>query len=237
MIRVWCALWLALAAPLAQGQAVQAVTEDTAYTYIAGGRVAGPATAVVRAALDRAGLADARFDLYPWARAYEMAMTRPNVLIYLIARTPEREPHFKWVGELMKIEYHLYKLASRKDIAITSIEQARDLTVGVMRRDVRQQYLARKGFAYLEVSAGNEENFRKLLAGRVDLVPLPQADVVQLCEKLRVDCSTVERVLTLDELTVGLYMAFGHLTDDQVVARLRAGYEALLAEGGRVGLQ
>ncbi len=236
-MRVLCVMFLVFAAQLAQAQTVQAVTEDTAYTYLEQGRVAGPATALVRASLAKAGFADARVDLYPWARAYEMALTQPNVLIYLIARTPEREQSFKWAGELMKIEYHLYKLANRKDIVVSNLDAARDLSVGVMRQDVRQAYLESNGFKQLVVSTGNEENFRKLLAGRVDLVPLPRADVDVLCEKFGVDRSTVERVLTLDELTVGLYMAFSRSTDDETVKRLRSAYESLRAEGGLARLE
>lgn len=236
-MRRWLALLMLLAAPALHAQTVQAVTEDSAYSYLAQGRVAGPATEVVRAALARAGFEEARIDLYPWARAYEMALSQPNVLIFLIARTPEREHRFKWVAELMKMQYHLYKRASRTDIQVASLEAARRYSIGVIRDDVRQQYLKRKGFEHLVESAGNDENFRQLLAGRVDLVALAQSDATLLCAKYHVDCSTVTRVLTLDELTVGLYMAFSKATDDPVAARLGRAYQALKAEGALAPLE
>jgi polar amino acid transport system substrate-binding protein len=237
MMRMVFSLVLIFAASLVQAQAIQAVTEDTAYTYLERGRVSGPATQHVRAALARAGFSDMQIDLYPWARAYAMASSQPNVLIYLIARTPEREAQFKWVGELMRIEYHLYKLAARQDIKADSLEAARRHSIGVMRQDVRQQYLQKKGFQHLVVSASNEANFQKLLAGRIDLIPLPRADVALLCAKFKVDCSTLASVLTLDELTVGLYMAFSRSTDDRVVERLQQAYTSLRVEGALTPLE
>ena len=66
-------LWLAFVP--AQAQTLQAVTEDAPpYTYIEHGKVAGPATEVVQQTLQRAGLNDYRLHLYPWARAYDLAL-------------------------------------------------------------------------------------------------------------------------------------------------------------------
>ena len=48
--------------------------------------------------LQAAQLRDYQIRLYPWARAYDMALKEPNVLIFLIARTSARETQFKWAG-------------------------------------------------------------------------------------------------------------------------------------------
>jgi len=230
-MRTWLAILLIAAANGAAAQSLQVVTEDTSYTYLENGGVGGPATHIVRAVLERAGIRDYRLDLYPWARAYEMATSQANVLIYLIARTPERERRFKWAAELMQIRYHLYRLADRGDVEVATLDDARRYTTGVVRQDVRQQYLRRKGFRQLIVSPNNEENFRKLLTGRIDLIPLPASDLAQLCEKARFDCSRLQRVLTLDELTSGLYMAFSNATADQLVTRVGEAYRELRDEG------
>ncbi|MCB1974474.1 MAG: hypothetical protein KDE65_08450, partial [Burkholderiaceae bacterium] len=78
--------WVATAA--SQAQPIRAVTETTPYTYIEGDKVVGTATEVVELTLQRAGLKDYSVHLYPWARAYDMALKEPGVLIFLIARTP-----------------------------------------------------------------------------------------------------------------------------------------------------
>jgi polar amino acid transport system substrate-binding protein len=222
---------LVVLGPAAQAQPLQVVTEATSYSYLQGDQLAGPATEVVRAALQRAGLDDYRAGLYPWARAYDLALKEPNVLIYLIARTPAREAQFKWAGEFMKMEYHLYKLRDRQDVAVRRLEDARRYSVGVIRDDLRHQYLRGQGFGKLVVSAQNIDNFRKLLARQIQLIPLPDADAAQLCREARFDCAQLEKVLTLDELSTGLYMAFSHATDDAIVRRVRQSFDGLKAEG------
>lgn len=231
-IRWLLASALLAAAACAQAQRVQVVTEATPYTYLRDGRVAGPATEVVETALRRAGVSDYEVHLYPWARAFDLALAEPGVLIYLIARTPARETQFKWVGEFMKMDYHLYKLRERDDVAPARLEDARQYTVGVTRDDLRHQYLASKGFAKLVVSAQNIDNFRKLMAGQVQMIPLPEADAVDLCRQAGVDPSRLQRVLTLDELSTGLYMAFSRATPDALVERVRSAFDKMKSEGG-----
>ncbi|WP_051231449.1 substrate-binding periplasmic protein [Stutzerimonas azotifigens] len=225
---VW--LLLCLSAGPALAGPIRVVTEATAYSYLENGQVAGPASEVVTATLQRAGLSDYRIGLYPWARAYDMALGEPDVLIYLIARTPEREALFKWVGELMRIDYHLYKLRERDDIAVGGLDDARPYRIGVLREDVRHRYLQAQAFGKLVVSAHNNENFRLLLNGQVDLVPMPERDVARLCRDNGIDPARLQKVLTLD-IATGLYMAFSRQTDDDTVLRARVAFEQLQSEG------
>lgn len=221
---------LLAAAAAANAQRVTAVTETTPYTYVANGRVTGSATQVVEQTLQRAGLTPYQVHLYPWARAYELALKEPNVLIFLIARTPAREHQFLWAGEIMKIQYHLYRLKS-SPLDVKTLEAAKAYTVGVMRDDVRQQYLRSKGFERLVVSAQSLDNFQKLLRGQVDLVPLTTDDAASLCQQTGFDCTGLVRVLTLDEASTGLYMAYSLSTPTAVVQRTQEAFAQLQAEG------
>jgi polar amino acid transport system substrate-binding protein len=221
----------ALVCPIAQAQTLRAVTESTPYTYQKGERVVGTVTEVVEKTLQAAGLGDYQVRLYPWARAYDMALNEPNVLIFLIARTPAREQQFKWAGEIMKIQYHLYRLKERSDIAVKTLGDAKGYTIGVMRDDVRQQYLQSKGFQRLAVSAQWSDNFAKLIKRQVDLVPLTEDDATSLCAEAHFDCSGLERVLTLEEASTGLYMAYSKSTPDATVQKTRTAFERLKADG------
>ncbi len=221
---------LTLGAAAAHAQTIDAVTETTPYTYVADGKVVGTATQVVELTLRRAGLTGYQVHLYPWARAYDLALKEPNVLIFLIARTPARERQFHWAGEIMKIEYHLYRLKS-KPLDIGTLESAKAYTIGVMRDDVRQQYLRAKGFKRLVVSAQSLDNFQKLLRGQVDLVPLTTDDATSLCQQTGFDCANLVRVLTLEEASTGLYMAYSLPTPPATVQRTQDAFKQLKAEG------
>lgn len=225
------ALLLALLCGNGHAESIKAVSEDTSYSYLQDGQVGGPASRLVEAMLQRAGLTDYSLALYPWARAYDMALQQPNVLIYLIARTPEREPLFKWVGEVMRIDYHVYKLRGQPDIQVRTLADAKHYSIGVLRDDVRHQYLQAEGFTKLVVAAHNRDNFRRLLNRQVQLVPMPEHDARLLCAEAGVDYASLERVYTLDALTSGLYMAYSRETADAIVTRSRAAFDSLKSEG------
>jgi polar amino acid transport system substrate-binding protein len=229
--RFLASLALSLTAMASQAQTIKAVTEDSSYTYLQEGKVAGPATEIVELALKRAGLTDYRVALYPWARAYDMALQEPDTLIYLIARTPARETQFKWAGEFMRIEYHLYKLRDRSEVVVRNLDDAKRYAVAVMRDDVRQQYLHSRGFDKLVVSARNSDSLRMLLDRKVHLLPLPESDVARFCKEAGVDPAALQKVLTLDEMTTGIYMAYSRGTSDEVVKRTRAAFDKLKSDG------
>ena len=222
----------ALLAPLSPwAQTVQVVTETTPFVFMQDGKIAGPATDVLEKTLQLAGIKDYRLNLYPWARAYDMALNDANVLIYLVARTPEREAKFQWVGEFMQIRYHLYKLRERADIRASNLDAARNYTIGVMRNDLRHQYLQQQGFTRLVMSAQTAENFGQLLKHKVDMVPLSEAGAEAQCHNTAFDCAGLERVLPLDALTTGVYMAYSLATPHAVVERTQSAFKQLKANG------
>src|SRR5688500_5302609 len=193
-----CAVVLCVAFPSgARAQAIRAVTETTPWTYVRDGKPAGSATEIVEMTLARAGLADHKVSVYPWARSYDLALHEPNVLIFMIARTPPRESLFKWAGEFMKIEYHLFRLKARSDVRVKALDDAHGYTIGVVRDDVRQQYLQRKGLVRLVVSAETLDSFRKLMNRQVDLLPLTRTEATSLCRQTGTDCGQLEPVLAL----------------------------------------
>lgn len=214
----------------AAAQTVQAVTEVSSFTSGPDGRPGGPGTAIAEATLKRAGL-DYRVAVYPWARAYDMALHDPDVLIYLLARTADRESLFHWVGEVAKVDAPLYRLRKRKDVVVNSLDDARRYRIGVTRGDARQDALRKAGFSRLVVSAQDLDTFRKLLNNQVDLIPLPERDAIALAREAGEPYADLEKVLNVDSLALQLWLAFSRPTSDDVVARTRAAFDDLKAHG------
>ncbi|VXC80311.1 Polar amino acid transport system substrate-binding protein [Pseudomonas sp. 8Z] len=227
------AIWLMIllsSIATAQAQSIRAVTEDSRYAHIIDGKVAGPATAVVEATLKEAGL-EYQLSLYPWARAYDLAQQQPNVLIYLIARTPEREAQFKWVGEVIDYQFSFYKMRSRQDIQVNSIEDAKRYLIGVVRDDVRHSYLMSKGFTKLALASQNLDSMRRLVNGQIELLPLIEADARRLSVEVGKQFSDLERVATLEVGSGGLYLAYSLATDDAIVERTRQAFARIRDSG------
>ena len=223
---------LSAAAPavFAQAAPVTVVSEVTPYAYASDGVTPGPATDLVRMALERAGI-PAQLGVYPWARAYDMALNAPNVLIYLLVRTPEREPLFLWTAEILPLKYHLFRLSDRPEVAVAKLDDARHYTIGVIRDDVRHRYLAQHGFTMLALAARREDNFLRLLRRQVDLLPLTEVDAADICRQFKPSCPGLTRVATIDALTLGAYLAYSRGTPEELVVRTRAAFESLRADG------
>lgn len=82
--------------------------------------VMGYSTEIVRLILAAANI-DATIEIYPWARAYKMARSKPNTLIYSLAKTADREPLFHWIGTVAQFKLGFVKLSQRSDIVINSL--------------------------------------------------------------------------------------------------------------------
>lgn len=224
-------LLLALISVKSHAEAIEVVTEDSLYAYLREGALVGPGTRIADETLRGAGISDYRMLLYPWARAYEKALHEPNVMIFPLDRTPAREQMFKWVGEIHRATTKLYKLRGRDGIAVDSLEDAKQYTIGVVRNDAKQVYLQQKGFTRLVVSADNHDNFQKLLNQQIQLLPMPENTARLMSKDAQVDFTTLEEVFSLDEQPHRVHMAFSLSTPDEIVTRAQQAFAKLKASG------
>jgi polar amino acid transport system substrate-binding protein len=210
---------------------IEAVTEDSSYSYLEQGKVGGVAGRIVEALFKQAGLSDYHLSLYPWARAYDRALREPNVAIYPMLRTAERETLFKWVGQLDVATPVFYKLRAAADVTITRLDDAKRYRLGVVRDDYREKYLHDQGFTQLVVSANNLDNFNRLLNRQVQAVPMPERDARKLCADAQIPYETLERLSTMEGLVAEIWIAFSQGTADDLVARVRTAFVELQRTG------
>jgi polar amino acid transport system substrate-binding protein len=205
------------------------VTEDLApYSYAEGERITGYATELVQEALAQAGL-DYTLHLYPWARAYQMAQTQPNVLIYSMVRTPERERRFQWIAQIAPRNVYLFKLATRHDIQVHTLEDLRPYRIASNRGDVVEEQLQLLGLT-ADLAATDESSLRKLAAGRVDLMVASELTMQGICERARIPCELLERTMIMPGLGE-YYVAASLGTPAATVRALRAAFARLRNSG------
>lgn len=215
---------------------VQVVTEELPpYNMTLDGRMTGMSTEVVQATLKEAGLS-APMQSMPWARAYDLALHDDNVLIYSIARIPEREALFQWVGAIAPTRWYMYSYAARP-IPLKSLEDAKAYQNGVVKQDVGELYLSARGFRSginLQASNRRELNYEKLKSAHIDLWIANELNAIWLARQAGDDpAKTLVRALALPELggDDGLYMAFSLKTPAPLVARLRQALQRIHENG------
>ncbi|WP_157738641.1 ABC transporter substrate-binding protein [Labrenzia sp. VG12] len=207
------------------------VTEELPpYNYEEDGVARGMSTEVVQAVLAETGL-EADIVFYPWARSYLMAQTRKNTLIYSMARIPEREDLFEWVGIVCPITTSFFKLASNDKIQINSLDDARAYLIGVTLKNVNHIYLEGKGFTKFELESQDLINMRKLAHGRIDLVPFDEASFYYQVRRDGMDPELFEPVYRLDDLSKFLYMAFSKNSDPDLVEKFKLALTTIQENG------
>lgn len=202
---------------------LQVVTEEwLPYNYTdEQGNIIGRATNKVKSVLDDAGL-DYEIRVYPWLRAMKLATEQPNTLIYSIFRTPERENLFHWVCPLLEpIREYLFKLKSRTDIHVVSVDDAKKYITAIVRGSVGYNFLLEQGFkagGNLDVSADPLNIPKKLVAGRVDLVMTTEFTLSESLKLVGASYELVERLIEVRAIdSRRACMAFSLNTDPQII--------------------
>lgn len=204
--------------------------DNIPFSYRQNGEVRGYCSEVVRATLEAAHL-PYQVQIQPWARIYTVTLAQPGTLMYPMARTPEREDKFKWIGPMVPNRIALFRKKGRTDVVVHSLDDARPYRIGVVNMDFREIYLREKGFDEssdkLMVVNSSDLLLPMLQAGRIDLVPLGLAK----CAPHGLNCKDIEPIYVLKELESDLYMVFGSNTSDAVVERVRQGFATIRRNG------
>jgi len=224
MIRGFLLFFLLFSAPIvADAQALRVFGSDfRPYAYEHQGRVAGTATDRVREILAAAGEVGV-IEIYPWARAYRAAKATPGALLYPVARTPERENDFIWLGELVDYDVRLWRLADRTDIAPTTLGDIAGLTVGGLTDDVKTGYLQARGVP-VALQSDEETLLTMLVAGRIDLMPADRVSFLARLQRLALPVGDFVPVLALPEISQPLYLAITPGGDPALVRKLAAAF-------------
>jgi polar amino acid transport system substrate-binding protein len=204
------------------------VTEDWPPFILDGTEVSGLVTKNVREILEYTEIKYS-ITVYPWARSFHLAKTKPNILIYSIYRTKQRESQFNWICPIYKsTPIHAYKLVSNP-IDINSIEAIKKGVVGIMRGDNSYSYFLNKGFkegVNIDLSSNEETNLRKLIKGRVDVVIQSEESLNYRLESLGVSVMNIESGLAIGHANnVEHCMALSLGTKPEIINKIRKGFD------------
>ncbi|MBU2924984.1 transporter substrate-binding domain-containing protein [Colwellia sp. 4_MG-2023] len=214
----------------AQEAILEVYTED-AYPlqYEEDGKIVGPATALIEKVLKEANI-NYEIIIQPWARVYNTALLQPNVLIYSLARTKEREDLFSWLGPIQKVNYALYGFEGIKLTATDSFETINNFSLAVGRNSAFHHYLANKNLTNIHLINNSEQSVRMLLANRVDLVTGSDLYFYEACQKQNLDCSQIKPIFPLKDLEVTLYLAASKKTDIEIIKRIQVAFDKIKSQ-------
>lgn len=225
---------LFLAVPLvfaqtAKSQNLTILTENLPpLNYMDEGKLMGPSVEIVQEIQRRIGSKE-QIQVYPWARAYKIALDDENIILFGMTQTKQRQELFKWVGPLA-VKRDI--LIARKDanVKINSLDDAKKvMRIGTLRDDTREQLLKREGFENLESVSDEQRNAQKLAMGRIDLWAYKKPGYITVCRLAGVNPKDLQEVYHLRQIEVSI--AFSKKTSDTIVLRWNQTFQAMVADG------
>jgi len=201
-------------------------TEEAPLQYTENNEIKGVSAEILYELLKETGYEGAEIRMYPWARAYNKALNDENTMIFTISRNEQREKLFHWTCPLFDTGYTVYKLKSRKDIKIDSLEDIRKYRLGLWRDDARHHFFASRGFTKIDLVTYDELNIKKLLHGRVDLYVGDSISFEYQMKKVwgysLEEFAQLEPVYDIKETHATLYIAFSRKTDEALRGKFAA---------------
>lgn len=187
--------------------------------------IEGIAVDIVRETFKRAGISYNLTLRFPWERIYKLALEKPGYGVFVMARLPEREALFKWVGPIGPDDWVLLAKADSK-VQIADLEHARGFKIGAYKGDAIAQTLERQGLKPI-LALRDQDNAQKLVDGQIDLWATGDPAGRYLARQVGV--TQLRTVLRFN--SAQLYLALNKDVPDQVVARLQAALDQLRGEG------
>jgi ABC-type amino acid transport substrate-binding protein len=168
--------------------------------------------------------------VFPWPRAYKMAETGPNIVLFSTTRTDEREPKFNWVGPIVPTRIVLLAKKSNS-IVINSPSDIKKYVVGAITDDIGDQLVQEAGVKPSSIKhVPKAESLAKMLgAGRIKLWAYEENVARWFIKKGGLNNSDFESVYTLKESD--LYYAFSKDISEDRQQRLQKAIDEVKASG------
>jgi len=169
--------------------------------------------------------------VFPWARAYRMALNEPNVLIYSMTRTPSREKLFHWVGSLKAQRFYMWGLSDKFAHGLTSIDQAKQYRISVTKDYDTALFLQERSFPNLFLTTRDSQNVGMLLKKRVDIILSRQYGLSQIAKEKSYPLSKFKKLIEVTALNSNLSIAFSKKSDTKLVNSFKTAFKYLKDTG------
>ena len=217
-----CLSLAAFSAPRAE--TVHFVTEEYApFNYSKDGRITGIAVEQVEAMAKAAGI-DYTLEIMPWARAFALAEKQAMHCVFTTGYNRERAGRFVWINPLLKDQMVLLKRKDDGRDGLT-LAEAMELKVGSQRDDFAVEALSLMGFKNIDLATDIDLTVRKLLSGRIDLMPTS----IKTYRKMVKDGLPVEKAMMMAGQVYGI--ACQKDMPHAIVERLQAELDKLILNG------
>jgi polar amino acid transport system substrate-binding protein len=163
----------------------------------------------------------------PWARAYAIAESQPNTMIFSIARNSVREHSFYWVGGIVKQHNVFWGLKSKYPNEKISKMELMNATIVIGNTSTADHILTEKNNYNLYRVSNISQGIHMLMSNRADLVVSPESVLKRRFEKIGKPFNGVVPVYYMPDLSYELNFAFSIKSNQGLVFKYTEAYQVL----------
>ncbi|HRY83864.1 MAG TPA: ABC transporter substrate-binding protein [Candidatus Cloacimonadota bacterium] len=229
LLIVFCVLVAALVSCGRKQIPLTILTEDyPPLSFAAGNTVSGYGADVV-AAIQARLKTSYKPSLVDWDEAYRRAISEPNIVLFTMERTPERENLVHWIGPLGENKTYFYAYKSRP-IELQDLEQAKSIkAIATTTNWFSEQYLKSKGFDNLVSSVKPSDSIKQLVSGRVEMSAFSEITFRQIAEDT--GYVATDFIPVFEIMSSNYYIAISKGTDSKVVEAWTKAFDQIKADG------
>lgn len=182
-------------------------------------QLSGMLVDVVNGVLQEAGI-EQQILAAPWERVEREARVKSNVLVFALARTPERENIYHWITPLTANVFAVYGRGGSKDQFKNVSELARIPSIAVLKNDVRHKILSEAKMSNIKPFDTWQQAVESVVLGETDAIFLSDAGMQYFCRMSANDCKDLQRVFMYERMFSYLVLSKAQ-TDDQLAEKLK----------------
>ena len=189
---------------------------------------AGSSIEIVNEIQKRNGFKDT-INVSGWIVGYAAAQYMPNYALFTMARTPERENLFQWVGPIASFKSNFYAMKD-KNWVLGSINDAKAYKIATPQGWYTHDYLKDNGFTNILASSYTAEGaFVQFKDSEADILLLEDTDIDLYCEMYMIPRENIVKLLKAVDYEG--YIAFSLDTSKTIVAQWQNNLDAMKTDG------
>lgn len=168
-------------------------------------------------------------EVLPWPRAYHIAITQPNILLFTVTRTSEREKIFTLLGPIANGEIAIYMRNTYDRSKVTLQSLKNELSIATHRGTAFQKILEKKGFQKIIAVNSSVNAVKMLMSGRADAICDDDLAIDEIFRQAGYYSKPFSKVMLL--ASDSLYFAFSKGTDMQIITKWKTAFEEIKRNG------
>ena len=194
--------------------------------YLRNNELTGVSVEVLKLMWQKMKMKEQEIYVVPWARGYSNTLHRANSVLFTMARTPQREKLFKWVGPIYTAEHVLVARENFKE-KITQFNQAFKYNIAAIKDDISEITLIENNFPEERMALVTHLRQAILLLKnkRIDLMIISKSALKGLLSENNITMDDIKIIYSVNK--VGNYFAFNNQTPDALILQYQSAFDAI----------